>query len=198
VHEDSIICSTCVNTFNRVNRFIKNHYGHSGLIEFANFICKNFIKISSEACKSYIGFYTPVLIESLLDHYFTGEYICNYHFICKYDHFRYLTAEQYAERILKNNSTEPEALDYQNKMKDLKHTEMINNNATTWKVLHISDIHTDLGYEEGSIGNCIDPVCCQANNKISNLNFLGINQIKKFIKENRGTVRNLFFLNNNF
>jgi len=106
-----------------------------------------------------------------LDHYFTGEYICNYHLICKQDHFKYLTAEKYAERVLKNNSTE--ALNYENILKEIKHVDLIDNNATTWKVLHVSDIHTDLGYAEGSLGNCNDPVCCQEANKVSNLKFLG-------------------------
>jgi len=188
---------TCVNTFNRINKFIKDHYGKSGLIEFANFICKKFIKISSEACKSYIGFYTPALIDSLLEHYFTGEYICNHHFICKHDHFKYLTADEYADRVLNKNATKFSEIDFKLN-KTLKHVDMIDENSPVWKVLHVSDIHTDLGYNEGSLGNCNDPVCCQDKNQISKLKFLGKKnyRIKIYCRVNSKEIR--FFPYKNF
>ena len=32
-------------------------------------------------------------------------------------------------------------------------------------MLHVTDIHTDTKYAEGSIGNCIDPFCCRKDSK---------------------------------
>ncbi|EEC06961.1 sphingomyelin phosphodiesterase, putative, partial [Ixodes scapularis] len=33
----------------------------------------------------------------------------------------------------------------------------------TLRVLHLSDTHVDMGYEEGSLANCEEPLCCRAN-----------------------------------
>lgn len=154
-----------------MSKFIKEHYKSSGVIQLANFICRNFIKISSDACKEYIDFYTPPLFDSLLDHYFNGEYICNFHFICEIDHFKFLSADDYARDILNKSDIKNQ---YENK-KSLKHVDLININATTWKVLQVSDIHTDLNYVEGTLGNCIDTVCCHESIKPPNFKFLGKN-----------------------
>ncbi|XP_029846362.2 sphingomyelin phosphodiesterase [Ixodes scapularis] len=35
--------------------------------------------------------------------------------------------------------------------------------APTLRVLHLSDTHVDMGYEEGSLANCEEPLCCHAN-----------------------------------
>ena len=47
-----------------------------------------------------------------------------------------------------------------------------NPDGKSLKILHLTDMHTDLGYTEGSNSNCQNPVCCQKNDKVERLKFL--------------------------
>ena len=105
-----------------------------------------------------------------MDHYLTGDYICSKNFLCDHDHIKYLEADDYAKQILGNDTQKTQNKTY------LKHIELIDENATTWKIAQVADIHTDLNYKEGSLGNCKDVVCCQGSVsklKSSSLKFLG-------------------------
>lgn len=52
------------------------------------------------------------------------------------------------------------------KDKPKKDIPKISDNPKTWKVLHLTDMHTDLDYAVGSKGDCEDPTCCQPDDKI--------------------------------
>lgn len=86
-----------------MNSFLKENYQEIGLLTIVDFICKHFVGISDSACKSYIGFYSPIIVKSLLDHYITGNYICNKNFLCDHDHIKFLEADDYAKKILGGN-----------------------------------------------------------------------------------------------
>ena len=75
---------------------------------------------------------------------------------------KFLEADDYAKKILgeKNNNNKEDK-----DIKNIKHIDLIDENATNWNVAQIADIHTDLNYQEGSLGNCIDPICCQSVSK---------------------------------
>lgn len=99
--------------------------------------------------------WAPTVIDALIEHYFDAEYLCSVPIICKYEHFQRLNPDVYAKELLKDK---PE-----NK------APVITGNRTL-KVLHMSDVHTDLKYQEGSNGNCGKPLCCRVENGIpSNL-----------------------------
>jgi len=149
-HTDSFVCKACLWSFNHVHDIISKYYGKIGLFEFADFICHNFMKMTKEACHGYIFDYGPVILDSLIEHYLTGEYICTFIHLCKNDHFVYLDADEYARNLLKD------------KPLNLKIPKINKNLGKLWKAVHVSDIHTDLKYTVGSVAECPDPFCCRS------------------------------------
>jgi sphingomyelin phosphodiesterase len=119
-----------------------------GVFEFWVFICEHIVGLSHPACDGYVNQYGHVMIDAVIDHYLTGEFICTFTHMCKDKHFVILEGEEYARDLLKDKPLglpQPE----------------INTNATTLKIMHITDIHTDTKYAEGSIATCMDPFCCR-------------------------------------
>jgi sphingomyelin phosphodiesterase len=167
-HNDSIICKSCLWTFNHIHDVIYKYYGKIGLFELGDFICHNFIHMTKEACHGYVFDYGPIIFDSIIDHYLTGEYICTFMHMCKNNHFITLNADDYARELLKDKPDDyviPKIESY-NKI---------------WKVVHVSDIHTDMNYSVGSRGECPDPFCCRINSKsIANENFKDENRAGKW------------------
>jgi sphingomyelin phosphodiesterase len=146
-HTDSFICRACMKVYGEIYYLLTNYYSKTGGLQLARFLCHEIIGFSKEACSGFVDTYGPVLVTSLLDHYMTPEYKCRYKWICPNDHFISLNADDYAKEVLKDkpvNSTDP-----------------VIGNATRWNVLHVTDIHTDLLYKEGSRGECPDANCCR-------------------------------------
>ena len=152
-HKDSFLCKTCLWTYNHIHDMIKKLYGKIGLFELADFICHNFSKMTKQACHGYIYNYAPVIFDSYIDHYLTGEFLCSALHACSNSHFIILNADDYAKDLLKDKPVNP-SIPMIEKIKD-----------NTWKVLHVSDIHTDLKYSEGSTAECTDPFCCRPSSK---------------------------------
>jgi len=161
-------------SFNYVHDLIKQNYGKTGLLKLFDVICKLFLNYSEAACNIYIGDYAPVIIDSLLDHYMTGEYICSFSPICDYMHVQKLDADDYAKEILKDKPK-----------KDLPE---IPENPKKWRVMHLTDLHTDLQYTEGSAGECNDPTCCQPQNKAISKRKSNLNNFKFLVDEKKNDL----------
>lgn len=149
-HTDSLICKGCLYIYNHIHDMLLKITQKRGIWEFLVFICRHLVGLSHPACDGYVNQYGHIMIDSIIDHYLTGEYICTLTHMCKNQHFVYLEGDDYAKDLLKD------------KPQNLPRLE-INTTASTLKILHITDIHTDLKYNEGGIGTCIDPFCCRNN-----------------------------------
>lgn len=93
--------------------------------------------------------WAPTIIDALIEHYIDAEYLCTSKFICKFEHYQELNPDEYARKLLKD--------------KPAKVSPQITEERIL-KVLHMSDVHTDLKYQEGSNGNCGKPLCCREEN----------------------------------
>jgi sphingomyelin phosphodiesterase len=154
-HEDGFICKTCLFIFTKIHNFLDKKYGLTFFLKLLDLLCHYVIGFETSVCKRAIDMWAPTVIDALIEHYFDAEYLCSVPIICKYEHFQRLNPDVYAKELLKDK---PE-----NK------APVITGNRTL-KVLHMSDVHTDLKYQEGSNGNCGKPLCCRAENGIpSNL-----------------------------
>ncbi len=151
-HKDSLLCKGCQWVTKNFYGLVSKTYHRIGLFNLLSFICDKFVHLSQAACDGYINNYGHVILDSLMDHYMTPEYICTKLSICKNIHYQLLDADDYAKNLLID------------KPKTIKKS-TINNSATTWKMLHVTDIHTDTQYIEGSVGNCIDPFCCRKDSQ---------------------------------
>ncbi len=131
-HTDSFVCKACLYTFNKFHQLMDKKYGLRLFEELLANICS--IGLDYNVCKSAIDLYAPVVVDSLIEHYIDAEYICTNRLICKFDHYVELNPEDYARRLLEDKPA--------NKLPE------IDKLAPTLKVLHVTDIHTDLKYEE--------------------------------------------------
>jgi hypothetical protein len=131
-HTDSLLCKACLFTFNNFHKLLDKKYGLRLFEELIARLCS--IGLDYEVCKNAINLYAPVVINSLIEHYLDAEYICTIRMICIFDHYVKLTPDDYAKSLL---SDKPAII-----------VPELDESASTLKVLHVSDIHTDLKYQE--------------------------------------------------
>jgi hypothetical protein len=136
-HTDSFICKTCLYTFTKFHNFLDKKYGLRVINEFMALLCS--IAVDYSVCKQAINLYAPIVIYSIVEHYLDAEYICSSKIICKFAHYQELNADDYANRVLadKPDNVKP----------------VLDENAPTLKVLHVTDIHTDMFYDEVIVFN---------------------------------------------
>lgn len=130
--DDNFICRSCLWTFTKFHDLLKKRYGFFIIREFLAILCTLHERYS--VCIAAIDLYEPMVSEAIIDHYFNAEYLCSYSIICKDNHFEYLTGENFAKELL---------LD-----KPAKKKLEPNMNSLGLKVLHVTDIHTDILYSE--------------------------------------------------
>lgn len=131
-HTDSFICKTCLTIFTKFHNFLERKYGLTFFTEMLSLLCT--IGLSHNICHQAIDLYAPIVVDSLIEHYLDAEFICSKTHICKMSHFIELNPDDYARDLLKDKP--PKAL--------LK----VDENAPVLKILHLTDLHTDLLYEE--------------------------------------------------
>ena len=131
-HTDSLICKTCLWTFTKFHNLLDKKYGIRILDELLAILCS--VATDYQVCRKAIYLYSPVVLDSILEHYLDAEYLCSYKFICKFSHYVELNPDEYARDLLKD--------------KPKNNVPKINPNASTLKFLHVTDIHTDLEYSQ--------------------------------------------------
>jgi hypothetical protein len=156
--EDTILCKSCIFSFNTLNFIVKEYYKSTKVLILFEKICSEILEYSKETCALYVNEYTPIIVDSLIDSHLTGEYLCSNKYFCKNLHKEYFNPDDYARKLL---ADKPKNLPWKK-----------NPNGKTLKILHLTDMHTDLGYTEGSNANCQNPVCCQKTDEVEKLKFL--------------------------
>ena len=131
-HTDSFICKTCLYSLTKFHNLIDKKYGLTLFNQFLSLFCA--IGLDYKICKDAIFLYSPTIIDSLIEHYLDAEYICTKTKICKFSHYDELDPDEYAKELLSD--------------KPAKKSQKIDDESPVWKVLHVTDIHTDLLYEE--------------------------------------------------
>ena len=148
-HDDGIICKTCLFIFRKVHDFLDQKYGFTFLLEIVKLFCQYIIGLERNVCQKAVDIYAPIITDAIIERYLDAEYLCTNKLICEYNHYQLLNPDDYAREILKD--------------KPNKKLPEISLNKTL-KVLHMSDVHTDTLYSEGSNGNCGKPLCCREEN----------------------------------
>lgn len=130
----NLICRTCLWSFTKFNNLMKKKYGLTILNEFLSLLCS--FKLQHSICREAINNFSPILIESLIERYLDAEFICTNTYMCQNIHFKELNPDEYAKNLLKDKPII--------KLQTIE----FNNSSSTLKVLHVTDIHTDLLYTE--------------------------------------------------
>jgi hypothetical protein len=133
-HTDGIICRACHKTLNLFHQFLEKKYGLFILNDMLALLCS--ITLDHSVCLKAINLYAPTVLDSLVEHYLDAEYICTKAMLCEYAHYYELNADDYAKELLKDKPSKPAILQ---------------DSGNFLKILHVTDIHTDLNYTEVNI-----------------------------------------------
>jgi len=131
-HKDSFVCKSCLWTFGKFHNLLDKKYGLTLFNEFLTILCS--IGLKHKICQNAIDLYSSIIIDSIVEHYLDAEFICTKSKICKNSHFIELNPDDYARELLKD--------------KPLAKVLNLDESAKTLKVLHVTDFHTDLLYNE--------------------------------------------------
>ena len=135
---ETVMCKICEFTFTNVHNFLKKKYGFNWISRFVIWLCSWGVKY--EVCEGAISLWENKVIDSIIDRYLDHEYICSSRFVCKDAHYVELNPDDYAKKLLEDKPNRTQIEEY--------HKRNSKNLNKTYKVLHITDLHTDFKYEE--------------------------------------------------
>ena len=117
---------------------MKKKYGFNWLTRIVTWLCSWGVKY--EVCEGAISLWENKVIDSIIERYLDHEYICSGRFVCKDAHYIELNPDDYAKNLLEDKPNSTQIEEY--------HKRNNKNLNKTYKVLHITDLHTDFKYEE--------------------------------------------------
>ena len=141
-------CSVCSFTVDVLKNFLLQKNGIEKFYALMEQIC-HFTKIDDRVCDGAIAHYGDIVVDSFIRRFVNGDYVCSLFKVCN-DTTDYESIEDFAERILKDK---PEV-----EKREIVRTK---NDDNYYKVVQVTDIHLDMLYKEGTVANCILPICCR-------------------------------------
>jgi len=140
----NLICNTCRGIFGFIQKsnFVLQQKFLTFVIEEICILGKMF---PGPVCDGAVKEMAPSVFQSLVKHLFDPDLICPKINLCP-EIYQDIDIDQLVNDILKDKPKTEEIKPTKNK---------------TFQLLHVSDIHTDIEYKEGSNSNCGYPLCCR-------------------------------------
>ena len=141
-------CSLCSFSIDVLKNYLLQKNGFGKFYALVQEIC-HFTKVDDKVCDGAIEHYKDIVIDSVIRRFVNGDAVCSFLKICN-DTTEYESIEDFAERILKNRP-------------EIKEKEIVKrkNDEDYYKVVQVTDIHLDMEYKEGTVANCVKPLCCR-------------------------------------
>lgn len=155
---ESIFCKKCQSYVSSIN---DKDYSklYENLKNIAIEICDLAKMYKREVCIGGVEEMYKSVLDSLKYHYLDKNLICPTLRLCP-EYYKYIDIDNLREEILSDKpkiSQKPKEAKDDNENKKEK--------QDSFFILHISDVHTDLEYEEGTPSECDEPVCCRKESK---------------------------------
>ena len=141
----SFICNTCKSFFSYAmnsDKFIQR----TVLKFIGTEVCVIAKLFTKDVCAGAVEEMIPHIINSFNKHFLNPDFACPLIKLCPKS-YQKIDIEAYKNDILKDKPSNAEEIPTKKRI---------------LKVLHISDLHTDLEYKEGSDAVCDHPICCRA------------------------------------
>jgi sphingomyelin phosphodiesterase len=149
--EDGYLCSSCLSSVNKLYNVMSERHGLQGFLKAMGYIC-SFIE-SNELCDGLFSLYGQPIYDDLMGRLLNADIVCSKLYLCD-KHYTELTVEEFAKELF---DSQPKSVkDISDKYSD----------APELKILHVSDIHTDLKYQVGSLGRCNTKFCCRSESGV--------------------------------
>ncbi len=143
---NSVVCTSCQKLFDLLRS--ANYSIQKAVIRFISIeVCvigKMYIR---SVCVGTIDEMLNPTLDSFKNHYFDKDVICPFLRLCPRV-YKKIDIQAYREEILQDKPQTPPPKSSSTPKKILK-------------LLHVSDIHTDLEYKVGAPGECNEPICCR-------------------------------------
>jgi sphingomyelin phosphodiesterase len=147
-NRNSMTCTTCSFLVDVIKNFLLQKVGFDKFYQIIKNIC-HITVFPAEVCDGAVDLYADLVVDSFFKRFLDGDWICSLIKICQ-DTKEYESIEEFAERILKDK---PESIE--------REVVKRKNDEDYYKVVQITDIHLDMEYKEGTVANCVKPLCCR-------------------------------------
>lgn len=134
-------CNTCVAAFSLLE-LAKVKGIKDNLRNFATKICNTFE--DENVCNGIMMDYFDAFVDNFFARYLTSQHICVFLKTCE-NHTVEVDFESWKAQVLADKPAAPTA----------------SVTRPAFKVLHLTDLHTDLEYTEGALADCAEPFCCR-------------------------------------
>lgn len=142
--EDLLMCEACKLTIKKFAELVEEPALIGTAEDLAIEACA--LKLDREVCKGAISEMGTIVVDSLAAHYLDPEFACVQLDICKSPKYRVENLTEWMEGVMADKPNLPRP--------QVNSTERI-------QFAHITDLHFDLEYVEGSSADCGLPLCCR-------------------------------------
>ena len=157
--QNPLTCATCRAGMFMLKAALDNLPVRLTIEEIATVWCSHNL-YKWDVCHGAIFEMGKVVVPQVFKGLLSGDSVCaNIMPFCKNPTYRHLNTTEYVQRLLQDKPTEIQDDNYINNLYD----QVRGKNRTTFKLVHITDVHTDRYYVEGAISHCPLPQCCRAS-----------------------------------
>ena len=147
-------CDACHLVFNHLHSWYDDAEPLLGLIDnVLDVFCKDILHMAMPVCKGAIKEMSVPVMASLGNKWLDTDYVCYNIGMCSSPSFKAENFTEWSQNILADKPNAPLP---------------IYNSTETFNVAHISDLHIDFDYVEGTNAYCDEQLCCHEANGPAN------------------------------
>ncbi|CAI2362134.1 unnamed protein product [Moneuplotes crassus] len=156
--QNPLTCGVCHSTLPALDFLIDNSIVTPGLEKIIAYFCGK--SLAYEVCLGAIQEMGSIIVPEVMKFLIGPKYACSRLVgVCKNPHFKTADPQDYIDRVLSDKPDFIKDNDYVNAQ--YRKIAADPNPRKTVKVLHLSDIHLDFEYKEGTNAHCDEPLCCR-------------------------------------
>lgn len=155
-------CMMCKFSVSLVNYALRTQKGAEQIYRFTNSFCQIAHIESPLVCSNVTKLFNREIVKVLSNALVTSDQVCGYLSNNTCGHFNDPMAD-WEVNLNASTSLNQEELERLRAVHQMGLDSQREDDLKPYKVVHISDTHIDLGYQEGSISNCDEPLCCRTN-----------------------------------
>jgi sphingomyelin phosphodiesterase len=157
--QNPITCGQCYSMLNKVDFFINNPIVRPALEWIA---ARTLCTDELEVCVGAVKEMGDIIVPQIFEHLFAPKYACSRMLgFCSNPSWKTLDDQEYIDRVLADKPDFIKDNEFtNNKYKEIKADPK---ERKAVRVMHLSDIHLDFDYVEGTNKNCNEPVCCRTH-----------------------------------
>lgn len=148
-HDSLLDCEACREAVSHVQKFASKPSTWQIPIDIAVDVCVEFVKYTRPVCIGAIQEMVLIVTDSIAKHYLDPDFACSSLTLCESPKYRRENFTDWQNNVLASTPVSPAPLP---------------SGLSSYKFGHMSDLHIDVFYQEGTNSNCGLPLCCRSWN----------------------------------